>query len=253
MKIVDFRIITKKYHKFIWENKLQHLSGFILGVSIIIIFLIITRIPLPGNMESNDLPNWITLIAEIIVGITISAFIYKIQSNTDKLRNDILEEIRKMTIKIDTYIENKRHLDANTKKFYYDKVKDNLKAIKTADEKTKEIIKNTIEKGNLLNSNVMYYIIEKSSEIKYARILTIHDALEQLKGNLKNPNTRLEILTYLDALDGPYKELSDEYIWTDKTKLNLIVRMIDIHLEEIMKYLTMLEDEYKNNSKSVNI
>src|SRR5688572_15288984 len=115
------------------------------------------------------------------------------------------------------------------KNFYYDKVKDNLEAIKKADEKAKEIINNIIEKGNLVKSDIEYYIIENSTEIRIMRIPQIHDALVQLQGNLKNPNMRLEILNYLDVLDAPFRELSKNDIWTNKKQLKSILAIIDIH------------------------
>ena len=165
MKYLNFLLTAKEYYRFVLQNKLQHISGFILGIAVIIIFLTVTKAPLPGNIESNDIPNWITLIAEIIVGVTIASFIFKIQSNTDKLRSDVIDEIKKTTMQIDKYVEDKRQLDENTKKFYYDKVKDNLEAIKKADEKAKEIINNIIEKAiqlNQIQSITLLKIVQKS-------------------------------------------------------------------------------------------
>ena len=155
-------------------------------------------------------------------------------------------------MQIDKYVEDKQQLDENTKKFYYDKVKDNLEAIKKADEKAKEIINNIIEKGNLVKSDIEYYIIENSTEIRIMRIPQIHDALVQLQGNLKNPNMRLEILNYLDVLDAPFRELSKDDIWTNKKQLKSILAIIDIHLEEIRKYITMLKAELMEISKFKN-
>lgn len=79
------------------------------------------------------------------------------------------------------------------------------------------------------------------------RIPQIHDALVQLQDNLKNPNMRLEILNYLDVFDAPFRELSKNDIWTNKKQLKSILAIIDIHLEEIRKYITMLKAEYNGN------
>jgi hypothetical protein len=67
-------------------------------------------------IASNDIPNWATLIAELVFGGVITTIVYRLQSKTSKLSREIIEKIAGATRKIDSYVEEKKNLEEGRKK-----------------------------------------------------------------------------------------------------------------------------------------
>lgn len=60
------------------------------------------------DMTSSDLPNWVTIIIELGIGIGIAIVLYKLQARTSKLGEELLPKISFMTSRIDSLLEQRR-------------------------------------------------------------------------------------------------------------------------------------------------
>jgi hypothetical protein len=91
-----------------------------------------------------DIPNWVTLVAELGFGGVITYIVYRLQSKTDKIRAAVTDQIKE-------YTEGKKKHETTRKKYYLGKVNEDLKYIKEADNRARTII-NTFEKNRQLPS-----------------------------------------------------------------------------------------------------
>jgi hypothetical protein len=70
-----------------------------------------------------DIPNWVSIIIEIGIGIAIAIGVYKLQARTSKLAEELLSRISFMTSRVDSLLEQRR-VDEQSKKAFecrYDK------------------------------------------------------------------------------------------------------------------------------------
>ena len=72
------------------------------------------------DMSSFDLPNWVTIIIELGIGIGIAIVLYKLQARTSKL-GKLLPKISFMTSRIDSLLEQRR-MDEQSKKTFECKI-----------------------------------------------------------------------------------------------------------------------------------
>lgn len=62
-----------------------------------------------------DIPNWVATIIELGIGIAIAIVVYRVQSQTAKLAEELLSKISSITSRMDSLLEQRR-LDEITKK-----------------------------------------------------------------------------------------------------------------------------------------
>jgi hypothetical protein len=86
-----------------------------IGVSTIILILILNRI-IPSGPD-NDIPNWMTMTAEIGVGFFIAVLVYLLQGKTS---NSLLDLIRK----IESYNEEQKSLLRSVRLSSLDRIED---------------------------------------------------------------------------------------------------------------------------------
>src|SRR5919106_961851 len=74
----------------------------------------------------EDIPNWVTLITELVFGAVITIIVYRLQSKTDKLSRDVLDKIEKATQKIDNYVEERRKLEEGRRALFLSEIREHL-------------------------------------------------------------------------------------------------------------------------------
>jgi hypothetical protein len=79
-------------------------------------------------LKLNDVPNLFTLIVEVIIGVAIGLTIFGLQSKTDSKMKEVINQI-------ESYTGKKKKLEYTTKKFYVDKIIENLLYIKHQDQR----------------------------------------------------------------------------------------------------------------------
>jgi len=79
---------------------------------------------------SNDFPNWSTLIVEIGIGVGIALYLFYLQSKTNESNKAVISKINEATQKIDSYVEEKKKLEAARTKYYTENLRKDLEYIK---------------------------------------------------------------------------------------------------------------------------
>lgn len=82
---------------------------------------------------SGDIPNYVTLGAEIAVGIGIAWYIHKLQSRTERNREAVINDIKK-------YTEDVKEHEIIRRKYYIKRMKEILNLIREQDIILKDFI-----------------------------------------------------------------------------------------------------------------
>jgi hypothetical protein len=177
-----------------------------------------------------DIPNWATLVTELAFGTFIAIFVYKLQSKTENIRSAVTNQIKE-------YTEGKKKHDATRKKYYLDKIKDNLKYIKEQNQSAKNIINSFKKTRRLPDKSIWLDLVMKRHEIA-SMCKNDEVYLEHLEPYLTNPQTAEEIMAYLPVLYAPFEHWNES-----EFRVEAADSIIDIHLPEIEKYLDLLSKE----------
>jgi hypothetical protein len=78
-----------------------------------------------------DIPNWIAVLIELGIGIAIAIVVYKLQSRTSKLAEELLSKISSMTSRVDAILEQRRLDEQSKKMFECKRIIDHLDYIQT--------------------------------------------------------------------------------------------------------------------------
>jgi formyltetrahydrofolate hydrolase len=174
---------------------------------------------IPVWLELYGIP-WFTLAVELPFAIIITTIVYRLQSKTSKSSKAIMMKIEEVTQKIDSYIEEKKKVEENTKRFYVTRLQNNLEEIKKVEEQSKKIL-NDFRKGGSEDfsdndSDVMY---DGRHRIRF-HVSKIEDSLQQLEGSFTDPEIRFEILDLIGDLHRPLDILLEKmYDWkTNKSR-----------------------------------
>jgi len=201
---------------------------------------------IPVWLELYGIP-WFTLAVELPFAIIITAIVYRLQSKTSKSSKAIMMKIEESTQKIDSYVEEKKKVEENTKRFYVTRLQNNLEEIKKVEEQSKKIL-NDFRKGGSEDfsdnySDVMY---DGRHRIRF-HVSKIEDSLRQLEGSFTDPEIRFEILDLIGDLHRPLDILLEKmYDWKTKdgkAHLKLADDVLNRNIRNIDNSLNILAKE----------
>jgi hypothetical protein len=192
-------------------------------------------------LSVQDIPEWLSLPIGAGFGILITVIVYRLQKRTEKIRNEVLDMIDEVIIKIDSYIEGRKKLEEDTKKYYLDKIRKNLDDIKKRDEEALSIITKLKDTGENPDDGTWGWIAIQNSEIKHMCDKT-QGYVRKLEGNFKNPQINEE-MSYLSPLYVPFEHMMDAGFWDRGSHVNVIEGVLHVHLRTIDNYLDLLSKE----------
>jgi hypothetical protein len=196
-----------------------------------------------------DIPNWVAVIIELGIGITIAVVVYILQARTARLTKELLSKISTMTHRMDSLLEQRR-LDVLSKKaFECKRIIDHLEYIQRKEEELKEYLTNYIS-GDTTNEQLQYFVKQNFMPIAKYRIGEIEDATRQLGDKLSDNTLRLDFLSYIEA----FLNLSEMVVLDGKPQndndLESFIISINLQLRRIQEFLTRFRKEMQQTNKS---
>ena len=192
-------------------------------------------------MSVQDIPEWLSLPIGAGFGILITVIIYRLQKRTEKIRDEVLDMIDEVIVKIDSYIEGRKKLEEDTKKYYLDKIRKILEDIKKRDEEALSMITKLKNTGQKPDDATWGWIVLQDSEIKHMCDKT-EQYVRQLEGNFKNPQINEE-MSHLSPLYTPFEHMMIPGFWDRGSHVNVIEGVLQVHLRTIDNYLDLLSKE----------
>jgi hypothetical protein len=150
------------------------------------------------DMSSFDIPNWVATIIELGIGIVIAIVVYRLQTKTSKLAEELLSKISFMTSRVDSVLEQRRADEQSKKAFECKRIIDHLEYIRKKELELKEYLTEYIS-GDTTSEQLQYFIKQNFMPIAKYRIREIEDATRQLGDKLSDNKLRLEFLSYIEA------------------------------------------------------
>lgn len=191
-----------------------------------------------------DIPNWIAVIIELGIGIAIAVLLFKLQSRTSRLAEELLSKISSMTSRVDAILEQRRIDEQSKKTFECKRIIDHLEYIQKKEQELKEYLTNYIS-GDTTNEQLQYFIKQNFMRIAEYRIREIEDATRQLGDKLKDNTLRVDFLSYIEA----FLNLSETVVLDGKPQndndLESFIISINLQLRRIQEFLTRFRKEIK--------
>ena len=189
-----------------------------------------------------DIPNWIAVIIELGIGIAIAVLLFKLQSRTSRLAEELLSKISSMTSRVDAILEQRRIDEQSKKTFECKRIIDHLEYIQKKEQELKEYLTNYIS-GDTTNEQLQYFIKQNFMPIAKYRIREIEDATRQLGDKLKDNTLRVDFLSYIEA----FLNLSETVVLDGKPQndndLESFIISINLQLKRIQEFLTRFRNE----------
>lgn len=189
-----------------------------------------------------DIPNWIAVIIELGIGIAIAVLLFKLQSRTSRLAEELLSKISSMTSRVDAILEQRRLDEQSKKTFECKRIIDHLVYIEKKEQELKEYLTNYIS-GDTTSEQLQYFIKQNFMPIAKYRIHEIDDATRQLGDKLKDNTLRLDFLSYIEA----FLNLSETVVLDGKPQndndLESFIISINLQLKRIQEFLTRFRNE----------
>jgi hypothetical protein len=189
-----------------------------------------------------DIPNWIAVIIELGIGIAIAVLLFKLQSRTSRLAEELLSKISSMTSRVDAILEQRRLDEQSKKTFECKRIIDHLEYIQKKEQELKEYLTNYIS-GDTTNEQLQYFIKQNFMPIAKYRIREIEDATRQLGDKLKDNTLRVDFLSYIEA----FLNLSETVVLDGKPQndndLESFIISINLQLRRIQEFLTRFRKE----------
>lgn len=192
-------------------------------------------------MSVQDIPEWLSLPIGAGFGILITVIVYRLQKRTEKIRDEVLDMIDEVITKIDSYIQERKKLEEDTKKYYLEKIRENLEDIKKRDEEALNMITKLKNTGQQPDDGTLGWIVLQDSEIKHICDKT-EKYIHKLEGNFKNPQIDEE-MSYLSPLYTPFEHMMNPGFWDKESHVNVIEGVLHVHLSTINNYLDLLSKE----------
>ena len=200
------------------------------------------------DMSSFDIPNWVATIIELGIGIVIAIVVYRLQTKTSKLAEDLLSKISFMTSRVDSVLEQRRADEQSKKAFECKRIIDHLEYIRKKELELKEYLTEYIS-GDTTSEQLQYFIKQNFMPIAKYRIREIEDATRQLGDKLSDNKLRLEFLSYIEA----FLNLSETVVVDGKQNeddLESFIISINLQLRRVQEFLTRFRNETKENDNS---
>jgi hypothetical protein len=189
-----------------------------------------------------DVPNWIAVLIELGIGIAIAIVVYKLQSRTSKLAEELLSKISSMTSRVDAILEQRRLDEQSKKTFECKRIIDHLNYIQKKEQELKEYLTDYIS-GDTTNEQLQYFIKQNFMPIAKYRIHEIEDATRQLGDKLSDNTLRLDFLSYIEA----FLNISEPVVLDSKLQndndLESFIISINLQLKRIQEFLTRFRNE----------
>ncbi len=200
-------------------------------------------------MSSFDIPNWVATIIELGIGIVIAIVVYRLQTKTSKLAEELLSKISFMTSRVDSVLEQRRADEQSKKAFECKRIIDHLEYIRKKELELKEYLTEYIS-GDTTSEQLQYFIKQNFMPIAKYRIREIEDATRQLGDKLSDNKLRLEFLSYIEA----FLNLSETVVVDGKQQneddLESFIISINLQLRRVQEFLTRFRNETKENDNS---
>jgi hypothetical protein len=196
-----------------------------------------------------DIPNWVSIIIELAIGIGIAIAVYRLQARTSKLAEELLSRISFMTSRVDSLLE-QRILDEQSKKaFECKRIIDHLVYIQKKELELKEYLIDYIS-GDTTNEQLQYFIKQNFMPIAKYRIREIEDATRQLGDKLSDNKLRLDFLSYIEA----FLNLSETVMVDGKRQndddLESFIISVNLQLRRVQEFLSRFRKEIEQNDDS---
>lgn len=149
--------------------------------------------------------------------------------------------IDEVIVKIDSYIEGRKKLEEDTKKYYLDKIRKNLEDIKKRDEEALSMIAKSKNTGQYPDDATWGWIVIQDTEIKHMCNKT-EEYVRRLEGNFNNPQINEE-MSYLSPLYTPFEHMKIPGFWDRESHINVIEGVLHVNLRTIDNYLDLLSKE----------
>jgi hypothetical protein len=192
-------------------------------------------------LSVQDIPEWLSLPIGLGFGILITVIVYRLQTRTEKIRDEVIDMIEEVTTKIDSYFEGRKKLEEDTKKYYTNKIRKNLEDIRKRDEEALSMITKLKNTGQQPDDAAWGWIVLQDSEIKHMCDKT-EQYVRQLEGNFKNPQINEE-MSHLSPLYIPFEHMMIPGFWDRGSHINVIEGVLHGHLRTIDNYLDLLSKE----------
>ncbi len=201
------------------------------------------------DMSSFDIPNWVATIIELGIGIVIAIVVYRLQTKTSKLAEELLSKISFMTSRVDSVLEQRRADEQSKKDFECKRIIDHLEYIRKKELELKEYLTEYVS-GDTTSEQLQYFIKQNFMPIAKYRIREIEDATRQLGDKLSDNKLRLEFLSYIEA----FLNLSETVVVDGKQQneddLESFIISINLQLRRVQEFLTRFRNEIKENDNS---
>lgn len=99
-------------------------------------------------LKLNEIPNSFSLLVEVAIGAGIALYLFYLQLKTSRSNDALIK-------KIDSYTESKKKLEDTTRKFYVNKIIDDLMYIKQQDQRAMEVVDRFQEADHLPDGNTV--------------------------------------------------------------------------------------------------
>jgi hypothetical protein len=196
-----------------------------------------------------DIPNWVSIIIELGIGIAIAIAVYKLQTRTSKLAEELLSRISFMTSRVDSLLEQRRVDEQSKKAFECTRIIDHLEYIQKKELELKDYLTDFIS-GDTTREQLQYFIKQNFMPIAKYRIHEIEDATRQLGDKLNDNKLRLDFLSYIEA----FLNLSETVMVDGKRQndddLESFIISINLQVRRVQEFLTRFHKEIEQNDDS---
>jgi hypothetical protein len=196
-----------------------------------------------------DIPNWVSTIIELGIGVAIAVLLYILQSRTGKLAEELLSKISSMTHRMDSLLEQRRLDELSKKMFESKRIIDHLEYIQKKEVELKEYLTDYIS-GDTTSEQLHYFVKQNFMPISNYRIREIEDATRQLGDKLSDNTLRLDLLSYIEA----FLNLSETVVVDGKPQndndLESFIISINTQLRRIQEFLTRFRNEMQQSNNS---
>jgi len=191
----------------------------------------------------------VATIIELGIGIVIAIVVYKIQSQTAKLAEELLSKISSMTSRMDSLLEQRRLDEIAKKEFECKRIIEHLEYIRKKEQELKDYLTDYIS-GDTTSEQLHYFIKQNFMPIAKFRIHEIEDAIRQVGDKLTDNTVRLDFLSYIEAfLNLSELVLVDGKPQNDNDLENFIIS-INLQIKRIQEFLTRFRNEIQKTNNN---
>jgi hypothetical protein len=191
----------------------------------------------------------VATIIELCIGIAIAIVVYRVQSQTAKLAEELLSKISSITSRMDSLLEQRRLDEIAKKEFECKRIIEHLEYIQKKEQELKDYLTDYIS-GDATSEQLHYFIKQNFMPIAKFRIREIEDAIRQVGDKLTDNTLRMEFLSYIEA----FLNLSELVLADGKPQnendLESFIISINLQLKRIQEFLTRFHKEIQRTNNN---